>query len=63
MHGIIECIKKLTYAVKRFYIPELCSLGITVLGMSLQLRWINARTISKEVELRDIHVISRFITI
>ena len=31
--------------------------------MILQLRWINAATISKEVELRDIHVISWFITL
>ena len=30
--------------------------------MIYQLRWINAGTIAKEVELRDIHVISRFIT-
>ena len=63
MHGIIECIKKLIYAVNRFYIPELCSLGLTVLGITFQLRWINAGTISKEVELRDIHVINRFITL
>ena len=30
--------------------------------MSLQLRWIIEGTISKEVELRDIHLINRFIT-
>ena len=48
--------------MNRFYIPEHCSLGLTVLGITFQLRWINAGTISKEVELRDIHVISRFIT-
>ena len=63
MHRIIECIEKLIYAVNRFYIPELCSLGITVLGITFQLRWIIAGTISKEVELRDIHLLSRFITL
>ena len=52
----------MTYTLNRFYIPEHCSTGSRILGTILQLRWINAGTISKEVELRDIHVISRFIT-
>ena len=49
--------------MNRFYIPEHCSPELRVLGMIYQLRWINAGTIAKEVELIDIHVISRFITL
>ena len=48
--------------MNRFYVPEHCSTQLRVLGITFQLRWINAGTISKEVELRYIHVISRFIT-
>ena len=48
--------------MNRFYIPEHCSTELRIPGISLQLRWINAGTISKEVELRNIHLISRFIT-
>ena len=48
--------------MNRFYVPEHCSTQLRVLGMVSQLRWIIEGTISKEVELIDIHVISRFIT-
>ena len=48
--------------MNRFYISEHCSTELRILGMSLQLRWIIEGTISKEVELRDIHLINRFIT-
>ena len=48
--------------MNRFYIPEHCSTGLKILRITFQLRWINAGTISKEVELRDIQVISMFIT-
>ena len=49
--------------MNRFYIPEHCSTQLRVLGIDLQLRWINAGTISKEGDLRDIHLMSRFITL
>ena len=63
MYRIKLCIKELSCAMNRFYIPEHCSTEFRILGMSLQLRCINAGTISKEVELRDIHLFSRFITL
>ena len=59
----MRALRKLVYAANRFYMPELCSLGLIVLGITFQIRRINAGTISKEVELRDIQLISRFITI
>ena len=49
--------------MNRFYVPEHCSTQLRVLGITFQLRWINAGTISKEVKLIDIQVISRFITL
>ena len=49
--------------MNRFYVPEHCSTQLRVLGMVSQLRWIIEGTISKEVELIDIQVISRFITL
>ena len=49
--------------MNRFYVPEHCSTQLRVLGIAFQLRWIIEGTISKEVKLIDIHVISRFITL
>ena len=49
--------------MNRFYVPEHCSPELEILGNDLQLRWIIEGTISKEVELVDIQVISRFITL
>ena len=48
--------------MNRFYIPEHCSTQLRVLGIDFQLRWIIEGTISKEVELWYIHLISRFTT-
>ena len=63
MHELGMHRGKESCAMNRFYIPEHCSPGLRILGNDLQLRWIIAGTIAKEVELIDIHVISRFITI
>ena len=60
---LLYAFRKVTYTLNRFYLPEHCSTQLRDLEITIQPRWNNAGTIAKEVELRYIHVINRFITI